>query len=135
MLVRGTRVLIKTCMQMGMTGTAYLFSDIQGRHLVVDEPSINNPGCYVLCPAEELDGEEDKYRVWNERRKRHVTVPECCFIVDPVISKSKRLSNAKQDAQTDLEFVALVQKLSQKQKSAIVELTKIMGWDNENNRY
>lgn len=87
----GTRVLIKSAMQMGMKRDHYLFSEYAGQHLFVVEPELNHAGCYVLCPAHELDGENDKYRPWNEKRPYHITMPECCFMLDPVTPKEKTL--------------------------------------------
>lgn len=87
----GTRVLIKSAMQLGMKRDNYLFSEQAGKHLFVVEPSLNNPGCYVLCPESELDGENDKYRPFNEKRMYHIVIPECCFILDPVTKKEKKM--------------------------------------------
>lgn len=87
----GTRVLVKSALQMGMTRSNYLFNGRAGQHLFVVEPALNNPGCYVLCPEDELDGENDKYRPFNEKRPYHVTMPECCFILDPVTQKEKKM--------------------------------------------
>lgn len=88
---RGTRVLIKSALQMGMTRNHYLFTEHAGKHLFVCEESVNNPGCYVLCPESELDGENEKYRVFNNKRQFHITVPECCFILDPVTKNEKKM--------------------------------------------
>lgn len=95
----GTRVLIKSALQMGMTRNTYLFTEHAGKHLFVCEPSLNNPGCYVLCPEAELNGENEAYRMFNNKRPFHVVVPECCFVLDPVTKKEKKMrKNATPEA-------------------------------------
>jgi len=88
-IAHGTRVLIKSALQMGMTRNHYLFTEHAGKHLYVCESALNNPGCYVLCPEAELDGENGKFRTFNNKRPFHVVMPECCFILDPVTKKEK----------------------------------------------
>lgn len=89
-LEKGTRVLIKSNVQMGIRHNAYLFADIACKHLFVYSISKAFPDCYILCPEDELDGERDALRLFNQKRPHHVTVPVGCFVVDPVTEKPKR---------------------------------------------
>lgn len=83
-LRHGTRIRIKFAVELGLKASAYAFEAQQGAYYFIDEKSkLGN--CWSACPEDELDGKRADIRMFNEKKKYHITIPEHCFVVDPVI--------------------------------------------------
>lgn len=92
MLKRGTRIRIKHAAELGLKPSAYAFEAHQGAYFFIDSKG-GMPNCWSVCPENELDGRNDAIRMFNEKRKYHLTIPEHCFVVEPVTkiaTKSQR---------------------------------------------
>lgn len=85
-LKHGTRIRIKHAMELGLNPSAYAFEAYQGAYYFIDRKSPLE-ACYSVCPESELDGTHDRVRPFHERQKRHLTIPEHCFVVEPEVKR------------------------------------------------
>lgn len=94
MLKRGTRIRIKHAAELGMKPSAYAFEAQQGAYYFIDGKG-GMPNCWSVCPESELDGRNDAIRMFNEKRKYHLTIPEHCFVVEPEIKTGTKSQRTK----------------------------------------
>lgn len=94
MLKHGTRIRIKYAAELGLKPSAYAFEEHQGAYYFIDGKG-GMPNCWSVCPENELDGKNASIRLFNEKLKYHLTIPEHCFVVDPVVKKPTKTQRTK----------------------------------------